>query len=83
MCDIENLELIKKYICNEITNFKPSPTHPRDNLRQLEDFIQTLIYHNFQGILCLYQRAVDMKQKYNEYERALKELKDKIPDIMI
>lgn len=64
-------------------NFKPIPTHRDDNLKQLEDFIHTLIYHNFQGILCLYQRAVDMKQKYDEYERALKELKNKIPDITI
>lgn len=82
MCSIENLELIKKYICDEIMNFEPNPTKS-DNLRQLEDFIRVLIYHKFQGILCLYQRAVDAKQKYNEYERALNELKEKIPDISI
>lgn len=82
MCDIENLELIKKYICEEIMNFKPIPTRG-DYLKQLEDFIRILIYHNFQGILCLYQRAVDAKQKYNEYERALNELKEKIPNIKI
>lgn len=82
MCNIENIELIKKYICNEISNFKPTNTQG-NYLKQFDDFIHTLIYNNFQGILCLYQRAVDMKRKMNEYERTIKELKNKIPDIMI
>lgn len=62
--------------------FKPIPTKG-DYLRQFDDFAHTLLYNNFQGILCLYQRAADMKQKYNEYERVLEELKEKIPDISI
>ena len=82
MCNIENIELIKKYICNEITNFKPVITKG-DYLQQLNVFINNLINDDLQSIFCLYQRAVDMKRKINEYERTIKELKNKIPDIMI
>lgn len=82
MCDIENLELIKKYICNEIMSFKPVITQG-DYLGQLNTFINNLINDDFQSIICLYVRAVDMKRKLNEYEKVIKELKNKIPDIMI
>lgn len=82
MCNIENLELIKKYICNEIMNFKPINTQG-DYLGQLESFINILINDDFQSIICLYVRAVDMKRKLNEYEKVIKELKNKIPDIQI
>lgn len=82
MCDIENLELLKKYICDEIMNFEPIITKG-DYLHQFDVFLYKLIDSNFQGIICLYQRVVDLKRKINEYEKALKELKDKIPDIQI
>lgn len=82
MCSIENLELIKQYICKEITNFEPQPTRG-DKLHQLEIFINNLINDDLQGILCSYSRVQFLKQQTIEYERALKELKDKIPDIRI
>lgn len=82
MCSLENVELIKKYLCNEISNFKPVITGG-DNLQQLNAFINNLINDDLQSIFCLYQRAVDMKRKMDEYERTIKELKNKIPDIMI
>ena len=82
MCDIENLELIKKYICDEIMCFKPIPTHG-DYLHQLEIHINNLVSDDLQSIFCLYSRVCCLKQKTYEYERALNELMEKIPNIKI
>lgn len=82
MCNIENLESIKKYICDEIMKFKPNPTKG-NYLNQLEIFINDLINDHFIGIICLYSRALTLKQQTIEYEKTIKELKNKIPDIQI
>lgn len=82
MCNIENLESIKKYICDEIMKFKPKPTKG-NYLNQLETFMNDLINEHFISIICLYSRALALKQQTIEYEETIKELKNKIPDIQI
>ena len=82
MCNAENFELIKKYISDEIMNFKPLATKG-DNLHQLETFINNLINDDVQSIFCLYTRAQHLKEQTRQYERVMKELKDKIPKITI
>lgn len=82
MSEIENWEPIKKYICAEIMKFKPDPANTRhDHLSQFHDFIIQLLFNGSHGIIHLCQYAIEKKQKLNEYEQAVKELKDKIPDI--
>ena len=79
---MENFELIKKYIADEIMKFEPLPTKG-DNLHQLEIFIDKLINDSYQSILCLYTRAKCLKEQTREFERTIKELKDKIPELII
>ena len=78
----ENFESIKKYIADEIMKFQPEPTKG-DKLHQLEIFIDTLINDSFQGILCLYTRAKYLKDQTLEFERVIRELKGKIPELII
>lgn len=79
----ENFELLKKYLANEIMKFEPVKKGPINEIKQLENFINELLNDNFQGILCLYTRAIGLKRQCEEYERVKNELKQKIPELII
>lgn len=79
----ENFELVKKYLAEEILSFEPVEKGPLSETKQLENFINELLDDKFQGILCLYTRALYLKRQVEEYERVKEKLKSKIPEMII